>query len=320
MADDIFDHPDLRGPEWDRLAREAARRTRVPKRPRRRSVFWAAHRRKVVAGVVVLGVAGGVLLGAVDRGAVDSSGTGPGGGSVVATSATRVEVRRVDLAQPFAGTPAAGWADGAAGIVVPVATPVGGFTAEQVSAATGAVYRAVVAAHLDAEVTHGRGLDGYWAMFAPDGREYVRTDGPRTNLTPEHRLLDVPVKVSGTMTVAAGEPGELVVHTNYAFAYAFTPDDPVAVTGPMDIVSVLRVEADYVVRDRSQFTATSAGLWLETWTGHGYAVDCSAFARGEIAPAFTERSVTASEVDDDVEAASFDPALPMPTTSNCPAP
>ena len=313
MADDIFDHPDLRGPEWDRLAREAARRTRAPKRPRRRSAFWGAHRHKVVAGVAVLGlaVAGGVLLDSVDRGA-----TAPG--AAVPTSTTRVEVRRVDLAQPFAGTPAAGWADGAAGVVEPAAAPVGGFTAEQVSTATGLVHRAVVAAHLDGEVTHGRGLDGYFAMFAPDGREFVRAhDGPRTNLSPEHRLLDVPPKVSGTMTVAAGAPGELVVHTNYAFAYAFTPDDPRTITGPMDLVSVLRVEADYLVRDAAHFAASSTGLWARTWARSLYSINCSAGARGVIAPAFSERSTTAGSPDD--EAAAFDPALPMPTASTCPA-
>ncbi|EWC58696.1 putative membrane protein [Actinokineospora spheciospongiae] len=314
MADDIFDHPDLRGPEWDRLARETARRVRPPKRPRRRSAFWAAHRRKVVAGAAVLGVAvaGSLMLDSVDRGA-----TRPG--LAVPTSTTRVEVRRVDLAQPFAGTPAAGWADGAAGVVVPAATPVGGFTAEQVSAATGLVHRAVVAAHLDGEVTHGRGLDGYLAMFAPKGREYLLASGGlRTNLSPEHRLLDVPPKVTGTMTVAAGALGELTVHTRYAFAYAFAPDDPRTITGPMDLVTVLRVDADYVVRDAAHFSTGFTGLWAQGWNRYAYSINCFAFDRGVLAPAFGERS-TAAGVAEEVRAAAFDPTAPMPTASGCPA-
>ncbi|MCG8915662.1 hypothetical protein L6E12_07670 [Actinokineospora sp. PR83] len=121
------------------------------------------------------------------------------------------------------------------------------------------------------------------------------------------------------MTVTGGALGELTVHTKYAFAYAFAPDDPRTITGPMDLVTVLRVDADCVVRDAAHFSTDFTGLWAQGWNRYAYSINCSAFDRGVLAPTFSERS-TATGTPDDVEAASFDPALPMPTASNCPAP
>lgn len=53
------------------------------------------------------------------------------------------------VAGPFTGTPAEGWADGAAGIVLPAAEPVGGFTAAQVELAYTWTRRLLVAGFLN---------------------------------------------------------------------------------------------------------------------------------------------------------------------------
>ncbi|HZZ54204.1 MAG TPA: hypothetical protein VFE26_07970, partial [Trebonia sp.] len=58
-------------------------------------------------------------------------------------------------ADPFLGTPANGWADGAAGIVAPPAEPVGGFTPAQVAAAYATTGELVAAASLDRQTLLG---------------------------------------------------------------------------------------------------------------------------------------------------------------------
>jgi hypothetical protein len=146
-------------------------------------------------------------------------------------------------ADPFLGTPANDWADGAAGIVAPPAEPVGGFTAAQVAAAYATTGELVAAASLDRQTllggqpaalerlltarqratftaglgAHGVGKDGrplstrsWVASFAPGTAQF---DGGV-------------IKVSGTMdAVAVTESGRQVlrVEVSYSFVYAVEP-------------------------------------------------------------------------------------------------
>lgn len=52
-------------------------------------------------------------------------------------------------ADPYAGTPADQWANGAAGIVLPAARPIGGFTTAQVESAHQTTRKLLIAADLD---------------------------------------------------------------------------------------------------------------------------------------------------------------------------
>ncbi|MCE6993583.1 hypothetical protein LZG04_01990 [Saccharothrix sp. S26] len=110
----IEDHPDLRDAGWAREAvRRAEREARVrrlrslPRRPPRR--FWVG---------LAIAVAAVLLAWAV---IASESGT-PAGPSA----------RPFDPDEPFAGTSAAAWADGVAGVVAPEAVRVGAYSAEQV--------------------------------------------------------------------------------------------------------------------------------------------------------------------------------------------
>ncbi|WP_156753671.1 hypothetical protein [Actinokineospora pegani] len=133
MPEDIFNHPDLRDPEWERLKKRIDEATAPEPPKRKRRGFLARHKGAVFSVFAIAAVvgAGTVLVSGTDRGAVHTSPT--------STPTSQEPVRRVDLAQPFSGTPAAAWADGEAAVVVPAATPMGRFSAEEVAEVLGAV-------------------------------------------------------------------------------------------------------------------------------------------------------------------------------------
>jgi hypothetical protein len=146
-------------------------------------------------------------------------------------------------ADPFLGTPANSWADGAAGIVAPPAEAVGGFTAAQVAAAYAMTGELVAAASLDRQTLLGgppvaleRLLTaGQRATFkaglgaqglGKDGRP-LSTRSWVASFAPGTAQFDGSViKVSGTMNaVVVTESGRQVlrVEVNYAFVYAVEP-------------------------------------------------------------------------------------------------
>ena len=73
-------------------------------------------------------------------------------------------------ADPFAGTPADQWADGAAGIVIPVAKPVGPFSASQVAAAYAATKRLLIAQALDKQTLAGGAPTAFADLLTPSAR------------------------------------------------------------------------------------------------------------------------------------------------------
>jgi hypothetical protein len=204
----------------------------------------------------------------------------------------------VDLDEPFAGTTAESWADGAAGVVAPEPRPVGAFSADQVAAAYGRVREAVVAARLDRRVVRDHDLEPFFALFAPDLRDSLRTlfdgrnDGEAalavTRVDKGARLADVEPKVRGEMTAEAGPDGELVVRTDYTFAYAFTPDRPEDVRGPLDVVALSRFQVRYALRTGDPGVE---GLWADASAGTFHSIACSAAKRGYLAPASAEPSL-----------------------------
>jgi hypothetical protein len=73
-------------------------------------------------------------------------------------------------ADPFAGTPADQWADGAAGIVIPAAKPVGHFSASQVEAAYAATKRLLIAETLDKQTLAGGAPTAFADLLTPSAR------------------------------------------------------------------------------------------------------------------------------------------------------
>jgi hypothetical protein len=274
----IEDHPDLQGNGWARDAvRRAEREARVqrlkslPRRPRRR--FW------IGSAIVVAAL---LLAWAVFE---TESGSPAGHPSV-------------DLDEPFAGTSAASWADGEAGVVAPEARQVGTHSADQVAAAYQRVREAVIAARLDRRVVRDHDLEPFFGLFAPDLRDSLRVlfdgrnDGEAalavTRVDKGSRLAEVEPKVRGEMTAEVGPDGELAVLTDYTFAYAFVPAAPDAVRGPLDVVALSRFQVRYAVRTGSPGVE---GLWADASAGSLHSIACSVAKRGYLAPAFAEPSL-----------------------------
>ncbi|MFD1145756.1 hypothetical protein [Saccharothrix hoggarensis] len=277
----IEDHPDLRDAGW---ARDAVRRAEREARVRRLRTLPRLPRRRFWGGLAIV-VAAVALAWAVFA---SQPGSEPGSGSPA-------ERRPVDLSEPFAGTAAAAWAEGEAGLVAPEPATVGGFTAEQVADAYARVRQAVVAARLDPRVVRDHDLEPFFGLFAPDLAESLRVlfdgrnDGEAalvvTRVDRGARLADVPPRARGEMVAEVGPQGELVVRTDYTFAYAFAPERPEDVRGPLDVVALSRFQVRYAVRDGDPGVA---GLWADSSLGTFHSIGCSAAKRGFLAPAFSE--------------------------------
>lgn len=274
--------------------------------------------RRLAGGLVVLAVAAVVTL------LVRSSLFTPVPGDPVSDDTPSRSAAQLDLTKPFASTPAADWADGAAGITAPAPKAIREFSAAQVAEATGLVREALVASRIDTRLVVGHDPTGYLGLLAPDARRQLQPlfgDGHEPQVqslvsmvASGTELLPVDPKVSGSMSVRAGGPGELVVHTNYVFVYAFQPAGPVPLTAAMDVLVVVRADVDYVLRTGQRWSKGSRGLWYGAASGHVYSISCAAYRAGLLAPAQVERTVAAPGE----PGVYFDPASPLPTTGGCP--
>ncbi|PSM44313.1 hypothetical protein C6Y14_07535 [Streptomyces dioscori] len=146
------------------------------------------------------------------------------------------------LDEPFAGSPAARYADGAAGIVLPEAKAVGAFSKEQVAEALEQSRTLLVGANVDRgtllgntpETVLGEVLDPKQPELVDDLRSWLRKPGKdhdplrffsRFDLG-EVRLVGDVVKTRGRTTFEAGKDGALDIHVDYTFVYALAPADP----------------------------------------------------------------------------------------------
>ncbi|WP_436495147.1 hypothetical protein [Actinokineospora sp. HUAS TT18] len=314
------DQAALRDAEWRNRVRAAARadvRAMMRSARRRRVERWLVTSMVLIAVIAVLMLM--VRVGLFDKVLADSGAPADGEPTVSAGYA-------FDPAKPFAQTPAEGWADGAAGITVPPAMQVGEFTAEQVADITAKVRDALIASRLDRTLLVGHDPSRYLGMLAPDIRKELQplfgTGGePRAQalvslIADGNPLLPVEPKVTGKMTASAGGPGELVVKTNYVFAYAFEAPNA---NDPMDAVVVVRAEVDYVWRSGGwRWTESSQGLWYAGVGGYGYAISCEAYKRGFLAPAFRDKTIVHKTPGRDRDSY-FDPSSDLPAESGCPA-
>ncbi|MDQ1036655.1 hypothetical protein QFZ75_003071 [Streptomyces sp. V3I8] len=146
------------------------------------------------------------------------------------------------LEEPFAGSPAVRYADGAAGIVPPEAKAVGAFSKDQVARALERSRTLLVDANLDRGTLFGgtpgtvldEVLDPRQPELVDDLRSWLRKPGedrdPLRMFTrfdrDEVRLVGDVVKTRGRTTFEEGRDGALDIHTDYTFVYALAPADP----------------------------------------------------------------------------------------------
>jgi hypothetical protein len=163
-----------------------------------------------------------------------------------ANPATRIVPSIADAAPPalpFAGTPASTWADGAAGIVVPAAKPVGRFTTGQVAAAYQRTKKLLIAAHLNKPTLLGGAPTAFADLLSSQQRTQflagLNKQGENkaghplstrtwvTSFAPgSAKLIGNVIKVRGTMSaksVAVSGTTVLEILVNYVFVYPIEP-------------------------------------------------------------------------------------------------
>jgi hypothetical protein len=232
--------------------------------------------------VVALGVVLTVLLRRHPSGAAAPADTTPVAHGPVPTlgSSTPSTLTESD---PFQGSPAASFADGAAGIVMPPARALPGYPAAQVARAYRITKRMLIAASLDPKTLQGGSPDAFARLLTTrertffvhgldhiglDKRGYLRsTRGWVTSFAPGTTQFDSDVvKVHGVMAarVAAEKHAPLLrVHANYLFVYP--------VQQPGRPATLMRIVVHAVVNvDFAHWDDAPGGPLEPWWNGIGW--------------------------------------------------
>jgi hypothetical protein len=251
------------GPAWQDTGRRAARRRRL----------WAVLGVPAAVAVAVVALRPSLLPGdpfgegtpdtaAAPLPAETAAPTGP-----PATTAPE----RPTLDEPFAGSPAKRWADGADGIVLPRATAVGGLPKDQVELALQQTKKLLVHANLDPKTLRGEHPGAALAVLDPKQPELLddlnrslrapgEDDDPlrlfsRFDPAEVEPAGDV-IKTRGRMTFAKGDQGGVAVHADYTFVYPLVRTD-----GSTEVTrTVVRRVLDVELPDPARYRVTPGRL------------------------------------------------------------
>ncbi|WP_432981874.1 hypothetical protein [Dactylosporangium sp. CA-233914] len=188
---------------------------------------------------------------------------------------------------PFVGTPAESYPKGAAGITLPPATAVTGFTTAQVDAALQQVHAVLVAGRLEHKMIVGHDSSAFLKLLAPNARKQVGTwftsadhSSVATWIDPAVKLdPDEEPRVSGRVTFSSAVVDDiptLQVTTNFVWIYAFEgTDTPIAAIH--DEIRWDFPKTDHLRND-------DKGMWIGTTKSYMAWIDCAAAANGLLAP------------------------------------
>ncbi len=254
----------------------------------------------IIASVIALAVVGTVCYGLTlgDKSDDSNFGTQPYATATHPNGVYATTTATADPNGPFAGTPAAKWPIGAAGITVPAAVAVTGFTKAQVATDLNTVRKLLTDARLDPRMLVNHDASAFLALIAPDERSDLKamftkpsTDGGA--ITSLATLLDGTVKldsygprVSGRITFAAARDNHndlnvLQIITNYVWAYSFVGHD--------DNVVVLHDEIHWWFYRSADVDNVDLGAWPSTFQGYGQDIDCADFNQGLVAPPLSDQ-------------------------------
>jgi hypothetical protein len=219
-----------------RLAKKAARRSRRSKsrRTARTALSWAA--------AIAIFAGGGVFAWHYFAGKETGSVIGTAAPAEGALSPFKSHAGGPP-ADPFAGTQADRWADGAAGITVPAAASIGSYTVGQVAAAYATTRKLLIAQNLDRATLLGGSPAAFAHLLITQQRNYFTAGLGKTGLHKDGSaistrimvtsfapgttaLIGNVIKVRGTMTsresTAQGR-AVLDIDVSYHFVYAVEP-------------------------------------------------------------------------------------------------
>ena len=170
-------------------------------------------------------------------------------------------------ADPFLGSPADAWANGAAGVVAPAARPAGGFTAAQVAAAYAATRQLVIAAGLDRPTLLGGSPAAFASLLTAaqratflaglDTRGLGKDGSPLSTRTwvasfapGSAELVGAVIKVRGSMSArAVTEPGAAVLEVDVSYLFTYAVEPPHDPAGWTRVVSHLDGAIDFTWPD-----------------------------------------------------------------------
>jgi hypothetical protein len=258
----------------------------------RRGQGWRGLARKLPWILAVVLVAGALAM-AVPR--MFSAGR------PASPQAHRTSAPSVVSAGPFDGTPAAAYPRGAAGIALPKAAAVAGFTAAQVDADLKHVRAAMIAGRLDDTMLTGHDPSRLIAMLAPDQRDVVTRWFHGVTFTRVATWIDPAVKldpveeprVSGKVTyssVISGGLRTLRVTTNFIWVYAFV--------GPKRPLAAVHDQVDWEFPSTVNLKAGDRGMWVGNTKMYSAWVDCAASYRGLLAPTRPEAAPRPADSED----------------------
>lgn len=263
------------GYRYDLPARELRKQGR---RARRRRAL------KATAWTVAVVVLGGACVvayqhfartpGGPDDARVVTNGATPAGGALSGLSAGS----QGPPADPFAGTPADHWADGAAGIVVPTAKAVGPFSSAEVATAFETTQKVLIAQSLDQPTLLGGAPTAFASLLTPSQRAQFDADLDKIGRNKDGELstrdwvisfapgtaalIGRVIKVHGTMSARAttndGNP-VLQIEVNYRIVYPVEPP-----RAPQDWMRVVNEVSGSVEFGRWQGSGGSFEPWVLT--------------------------------------------------------
>jgi hypothetical protein len=227
-------------------------------------LLWFAQSKGVFGRSVA---SGGNDTQLVTNGAVPSTSLGTAGAAVEPP------------ADPFAGTPADSWANGAAGIVTPAAAAHVPYSKSQVAQAFAMTRKFLMAANLDPATLAGGAPGAFAGLLLPAERSTFIADLNKmgadkqgytlstrallTSFAPgTTTLIGKDIKVQGAMTASvvtgADRQPELHVNVDYRFVYAVEPPGK-----PADWRRVVVIVGGYVAFGDWQSASTSFAPWTE---------------------------------------------------------
>lgn len=190
---------------------------------------------------------------------------------------------------PFAGTMAEKYPEAAAGIELPPAQQVGGWTPAQVADVLNRTKQTLVAARLDRQMLEQGDPAGYLGTISAGARPSVEKSVQSgeglnyvTRLASDYKLIAEP-RVKGSMTVTLGKSKELVIGADYVWIYPLDgPVDKGAPKGPgAKLVVVHTIETYQWFAPKNVATADTG---LRPGAGQLYSVnmDCDLAKSGRL--------------------------------------
>lgn len=259
------------GPAWREMDGRAARRRRL----------WAILGVPLAIAVLVVANKPSLLLGdtpASDAGVPEAIAASPLPAETAAPTAAPSEMAPVTptLERPFAGSPAARWADGAAGIVLPKATALSSLSKAEVEQALRQTKALLVDANLDPDTLRGGRPETALGVIDPLETDMIDLlDTALRKPDKEHdplwmfsrydpaelRLAGDVVKTRGRMTFKADREGSVVVHADYTFVYPFVRTD-----GSTEVSrTIVRRVLDLEVSDPVKYQVTPGKIFVVSY-------------------------------------------------------